>query len=118
MQHVGRGADVVLVAVGYENTFHPGGILFKVSDVGYHQVHARHVVLGEHGAHVHHYDVLAALEGGHVFAYLPKTAQGDNFQYILRRGCIRMLFCHSQPPLLIVHVYNYPKSIIPQNTGK
>ena len=83
-QHIGQGPDVVLVAVGDEDTPDLALVLNQVADVWDDHVDAVHVIVGETHAAVHHNDVAAVLVDGEVLADLVKTAKGNNFQF----------FCH------------------------
>ena len=80
LEHIGRGADVVLVAVGDDVAADAVAVLGKVGKVGDHQVDARHIVAGKHGAHVHHHDVVPVFKHGHVHADLAQSPQGDDAQ--------------------------------------
>ena len=88
LEHVGDGADVVLMPVGDEEPADPGPVLDEIADVGDDQVDAVHVVPGEGHAAVHHDDLAAVLIGGHVLADLIETAQGDDFQFFCHRSMI------------------------------
>ena len=79
-EHVGRGADVIFVAVGDDVTADALPVFFKIGKVGDHQIDARHVVAGKHGADVHHHDVVAVFEYGHVHADLAQSPEGDDAQ--------------------------------------
>ena len=83
-QHIGQGADVVLVAVGNENAPDFVLVLDEVGDIGNDHIDAVHVVIGKAHAHVHHDDVAAVLIDGEVFSDLIETAKGNDFQF----------FCH------------------------
>ena len=85
LQHVGDGADVILVAVGDEQAPEPVVVLHQIGYVGDHAVDAVHIIAGERHAAVHHDDLAAILIGGHVLADLVETAQRDDFEF----------FCHS-----------------------
>ena len=90
LEHIGDGADVVLVAVGDEEPPDAGAVLDEIRHIGNDQVDAVHVVPGEGHAAVHHDDLAAVLIGGHVLADLVETAQGDDLQF----------FCHKSMMLL------------------
>ena len=83
LEHIGDGADVILVAVGDEQTPQTAAVLHQIRHVGDDAVDAVHVVAGECHAAVHHDDP-AVLIGGHVLADLVQTAKRDDFQF----------FCH------------------------
>ena len=85
LEDVGDGADVVLVAVGDEEAADAALILDEVGHVRDDAVNAVHIVPGEGHAAVHNDDLAAVLIGGHVFADLIQTAQGDDFQFFCHR---------------------------------
>ena len=85
LQHVGDGADVILVSVSDEQAPEPVVVLHQIGYVGDHAVDAVHIIAGERHAAVHHDDLAAVFIGGHVLADLVKTAKRDDFQF----------FCHS-----------------------
>ena len=75
-EDVGQGARVVFVAVGDEEGLQAVGVLEDVGDIGDDQVHAEHVLFGEHEAGVDGDEVLAVLEEHHVLADLSESSQG------------------------------------------
>ena len=81
LEHIGQGADVVLVAVGQENAADLVLVLDEVRHIGDHQIHAVHVALGKAHAAVHNDDVAAIFQHGHILADLIETAQAHNFQF-------------------------------------
>ena len=81
-----HGARVVLVAVGDEDGADLVLVLAQVGDVGDDEVHAGHVLFGEHNPGVDDDDVVAVLKGHHVLADFAEAAQGDDPQYV-PRGC-------------------------------
>ena len=83
-QHIGDGADVVLVAVGDEKAPDAVCVFDQIRHVRDDHVDAVHIVAGEGHAAVHHDDVAAVLINGQVLADLVETAQGNDFQF----------FCH------------------------
>ena len=85
LEHIGDGADVVLVAVGDEQAPDPGLVLDEVADIGDHAVDAVHVITGEGHTAVHHDDFTAVFIGGHVLADLVETAKGNDFQFFCHR---------------------------------
>ena len=85
LEHIGDGSHMVLMAVGYEQAPDAGAVLDEVGDVRDDGIDAVHVVPGKGHAAVHHDDLAAVLIGGHVFADLVQTAQGNDLQF----------FCHS-----------------------
>ena len=83
-QHIGEGADVILVAVGEEDAPNLGLILNQVAVVGNDHVDAVHIVVGKAHAAVHHDNVVPVFVDGHVLADLVESAQRNDFQF----------FCH------------------------
>ena len=81
LEHIGDGADVVLVTVGDEHAPQPPVVLHKIAHIGDHAVDAVHIIAGEGHAAVHHDDLAAVLIGGHVLADLVETAKRDDFQF-------------------------------------
>ena len=84
LEHIGDGADVILVTVGDEQASKPAAVLDEIAHIGDHAVDAVHIIAGERHAAVHHDDLAAVLVGGHVLADLVETAEGNDFQF----------FCH------------------------
>ena len=84
LEHIGDGADVILVAMGDEEAAEATAVFDEVADIGNDAVDAVHVVAGEGHAAVHHDDLAAVLIDGHVLADLVEAAQRDDFQF----------FCH------------------------
>ena len=85
LEHIGDGADVVLVAVGDEQAPNPGFVLDEIRHIGDHAVDAVHVITGEGHTTVHHDDLTAVFIGGHVLADLVETAKGNDFQFFCHR---------------------------------
>ena len=79
LENIGNGPDVVLMAVGDEQAPEAVVILDQVADIGNDAIDAVHIVAGEGHAAVHYDDLAAVFVGGHVFADLIETAQGDDF---------------------------------------
>jgi hypothetical protein len=86
LQQVGQPADVVLVGVGQQDADHPVLALLEVGEVGQDQVHAQHLLGGEHQADVDHEDLAAVLEQGHVAADLPQASEEDDLGGVLTGG--------------------------------
>jgi hypothetical protein len=72
-----QGSNVVFVPVGDENS--PDFIepFQQVGDVGDYQVHPKHSFFRELDPAVDDYDIVFVLQGHHVFADFPKSAQGN-----------------------------------------
>ena len=79
-QHIRRRADVILVPVRNQIRAHALPVSLQIGDVGNHKVNTEHIRPREDRAAVHHNDVVAKLEGRHVFADLAQSAQRDNPQ--------------------------------------
>ena len=84
LEHVGDGADVILVPVGDEHTTQSAVVLHQIADVGDDAVDAVHIIAGESHTTVHHDDLTAIFVGGHVLADLIETAKRDDLEF----------FCH------------------------
>ena len=91
LEDIGDGADVVLVAVGDEQTAQAGPVLHQIADIGNHAVDAVHIIARECHAAVHHDDLTAVFIDGHILADLIQTAKRNNFQF----------FCHIITPLML-----------------
>ena len=70
-EDVGKGAGVVLVPVGDDDAAQLLDAVGHVGDVGDHQVHPQHLLLGEHKAGIDDDEVFAQFEDHHVLADLP-----------------------------------------------
>ena len=81
-QHIGQGADVVLVGVGEEDAPDLFPVLLQIGDVGNDHVHPQKVLVGEGHAGVDDDHVAAVFQHGHVFADLVETAQRDDPQLV------------------------------------
>ena len=84
-EHVGQGADVVLVGVGDEERLDLGAVLLEVGDVGDDEVDAEHLLVREHESAVDDDDVVAVLEDVHVLADLPHPAERDDAEWQIWR---------------------------------
>ena len=80
LEDVGDGPDVVLVAVGDEQTADAVLVLGEVAHVGNDKVDAVHIVAGKGHAAVHDDDLAAVLIHGHVLADLVQPAERDDLQ--------------------------------------
>ena len=76
-QDEGQPADVILVAVGDQESANLVAVLPQVGDVGNDEVDAVHGLIGEHESAVDHDDVVAVLEDVHVLADFPYASEGD-----------------------------------------
>ena len=56
------------------------GVFVDVRKVRRDQIDARRLVCREHSAAIDDEDVVAVLDRGHIFAYLPHSAQKDDFE--------------------------------------
>ena len=65
-----QGADVVFVAVCYQDGPYPGVVVQQVRDVGDGEIDSGGALVGEQHARVHDDDVAAVLDGHHVLADL------------------------------------------------
>ena len=66
---------MVLVAVGEDDPVDPVGVLPEVGEVRQHQVHARHVRVGEHDPDVEDEDPSVDLDARAVPTDLPETTE-------------------------------------------
>ena len=82
-QEIGKGPDMVLVAVGDHDPPHPVAALADIAHVGDHDVHPRHLCGGEHETSIDDEEVLPVLHHHHVLADLPHAAQGEDPQLVL-----------------------------------
>ena len=80
LEDVGDGPDMVLVAVGDEQTADAVLVLGEVAHVGNDKVDAVHIVAGKGHAAVHDDDLAAVLIHGHVLADLVQPAERDDLQ--------------------------------------
>ena len=71
-------ADVVLVAVREEDGLQKARPLCEVGDLGDHDVHAQHLVLGEHQTHVYSDGGAIVFVQHHVAANVAKAAEGNH----------------------------------------
>ena len=74
-QHVGQGADVVLVAVGEHDRLDVVGAVAQVGEVGQDEVDPVHLRGREHQPGVDDDDLAVELDDGHVLADLAEAAQ-------------------------------------------
>ena len=84
LEHIGDGADVILVPVGQKQSADAAPVLDEIAHIGNHQVNAIEVVTREGHAAVHHDDLTAEFVYGHVLADLVESAKRDDFHF----------FCH------------------------
>ena len=74
LQGKGQGADMILMAVGDQKPPELFRILFQIGHIRDHQIDARHIVVWEDQAAIHHHHVLAVFDHGEVLADLPYPA--------------------------------------------
>ena len=75
LQQIGNAANVVLVAVGDEQTLDLVLVLHHKGEVRDDHIHAEHLAVREHQTAVHDDHIAVALVDGHVLADLAQTAQ-------------------------------------------
>ena len=85
-QHIGRGADMVLVAVGKQHAADPLAVFDQIRYIRNHQVNAQHVFLGENGTAVHHQHIFAIFDHGDIFTKFIYAAKRDDAE-LLRNFC-------------------------------
>ena len=88
-EHIGRRADVVLMAVGQKHAADAVLVLDEIGYVGNDQIHAQHVLFGEDGAAVHDQHILAVFHHGDILAKFVYAAQRNNAELLL------LLLCHN-----------------------
>ena len=88
LQHVGQCPDVVLMSVGEDDPFQVVLPFDDVTHVGDDDVHAEHVVGGEHQPHIDDDHRVPVLVNHHVAADLPQAAQGNDMQYVVQRSLL------------------------------
>ena len=74
LQGKGQGADMILMAVGDQKSPELFRVLFQIGHIRDHQIDARHIVVWEDQAAIHHHHVLAVFDHGEVLADLPYPA--------------------------------------------
>ncbi len=79
-QNVRQRPDVILMPVRQHNRPHVLPVLFQISDVRNHQVHAQQFGLREHHSRVHHQNIVAEPECHHVHSEFAKPPKGNNCQ--------------------------------------
>ena len=90
-------ADVVLMAVGEEDGLQQAGPLREVGDLGDHDVHAEHLVLGEHQPDIDGDRGPVVFVQHHVAANVAKAAEGDHTQ-VWSHGSIVAALLVGRPP--------------------
>ena len=83
---IGNGTDVVLVAMGDEDTLQLLLVGCQVGKVGDHQIHTIHILFREAHTAVNGDHVLAVFQHGNILADLIQTAKGNNFQFFSQFG--------------------------------
>ena len=74
LEHIGYAADVVLMAVGEEESAESMLVLDQIGHIRDHQIHPVHIILRESETAVHHDHVVAVFQYGDVFSDLIETA--------------------------------------------
>ena len=77
-QHKGQSADMILMAVGDEDGPDMVGPFHQIGNIGNNQVHAQLFLGGKLDAAVDDDNIVAALQGHHIFADFAQAAQGDD----------------------------------------
>ena len=77
---VRQAADVILVAVGDENTAHAVAVLQHIGEIRNDGIHARHGLIRENLAAIDDDNVVAVFVGRHVLADFAHAAQRDHAQ--------------------------------------
>ena len=96
-QHVGQGANVVLMPVGEKDPPDLVLVLDQIAHVRDDHVHAIHIIVGKAHAHVHDDNIVAILIDGEVFADLIESAQGNDFQFFCHNNSFFLKFRRDRP---------------------
>ena len=80
LERIRNGADVVLMAMGDEDAADLLRVFFQIRHVRDHKVDAGHVVIRENQPAVHHDNILAVFDHGHIFADFTHAAKRDDLQ--------------------------------------
>ena len=88
-QHVGQGADVVLVPMGEHDRLDVVRALAQVGEVRQHEVDAEHLGGREHEAGVDDDDPVVVLDHGHVLADLPEPPEREDAYGIAQAPALR-----------------------------
>ena len=95
-EHIGDGADVVLVPVGDEEPPDPPLVFHQIGHIGDHQIDPVHVPVREAHAAVDDDHLAAVLIDRHVLSDLIETAEGNNFHF----------FCQNRSLLFVENSQN------------
>ena len=79
LKDIGKGADMVFMSMGNDESLDLLDIVFQISDIRNHKIDSQHVVARERQSAVHHNDRVLVLKGGDVHSDLLQTAKGDDF---------------------------------------
>ena len=85
LQHVGQGADVILMSVRDHKTLHLVNIVFQVGDIRNYQVNSQHIIAREGKSAVHYNNTVLVLEGRHVHSDLLQASERNNFYLVVFR---------------------------------
>ena len=83
LQHVGKGADVILMSVGDHKALDLVNVVLQIGDVWNDQVNAQHVVAGEGQSAVHHNNTVLVLKGRHIHSDLLQASERYNLYLII-----------------------------------
>ena len=72
---------MVFVSMGQNNRSEFFTVFPEVVEIGNDQVHAGHVVVGEHEARIHNHHMRTVLKDHHVEADFPESPQWYDFQH-------------------------------------
>jgi hypothetical protein len=73
-----QGADVVLVSMSDQNAPDVVGAFDQIGDVGDDEVYPEHTLFGKLDPAIDDDNIVAVLQGHHVFADFPETSQGND----------------------------------------
>src|SRR5690242_3469475 len=87
-QQEGHATDVILVAVGEDETANHSRVLLEIREIGSDYVDAEEFRFGKHHAGVNHDDVIAVAESHAVHSELAQPSDGHYLQFSIRHMSI------------------------------
>ena len=79
LQHVGEGADVILMSMGNHKSLDLVNIVFQIGNVRNDQINSQHIVAWEGQSAVHHNNTVFVLKGRHIHSDLFQAPSGIIF---------------------------------------
>ena len=77
-ENIRNAAYMILVTVCYKNTANLFRILYKIGYIGYNEIDAEHILVGESHSRVDDYNIVPVLKHGDILSYLTKSAERHN----------------------------------------